>query len=154
MGILIGIIRRTHHATHHAKRTWKHSFYTADLTFLNCVFCSSAGVPVLHLISSPFPREWHTVHDDESCLHYPTIHNLNHVLRAFVAEYLHLTIWALAANNIRWFGAGSMMGKCFKPYTADAICWINVGLTLVHRLRRWTNVKPTLIQRLVSAGLA
>ena len=26
--------------------------------------------------------------------------------------------------------------------------WINVGLTLVHRLRRWTSAKPTLIQRL------
>ena len=27
-----------------------------------------------------------------------------------------------------------------------------VGLALVQRRRRWTNVKPTLIQRLVSAG--
>ena len=34
---------------------------------------------------------------------------------------------------------------------ADTRRWINVGLTLVHRLRRWTNVKPTLIQHLVSA---
>ena len=25
--------------------------------------------------------------------------------------------------------------------------YLNVGLTLVQRLRRWTNVKPTLIQR-------
>ena len=32
--------------------------------------------------------------------------------------------------------------------------WINVGMTLVHRLRRWTSVKPTLIQRLVLAGYA
>ena len=30
--------------------------------------------------------------------------------------------------------------------------WINVGLPLVHRLRRWNNGKPTLIRRLVSAG--
>ena len=30
--------------------------------------------------------------------------------------------------------------------------WIIIGLTLVHRLRRWTNGKPKLIQRLVSAG--
>ena len=29
----------------------------------------------------------------------------------------------------------------------------NVGLTLVHLLRRWSDVKPTLIQRLVSAGV-
>ena len=28
----------------------------------------------------------------------------------------------------------------------------HVGLTLIHRLRRWTNVKPTFIQLLVSAG--
>ena len=33
---------------------------------------------------------------------------------------------------------------------ADTRRWINVVLTLVHRLRRWTNVKPTWIQRLVS----
>ena len=29
---------------------------------------------------------------------------------------------------------------------------VNVGLTLVQRLRRWNNIKSTLIQRLVSAG--
>ena len=27
----------------------------------------------------------------------------------------------------------------------------NVGLTLAHRLRRWTNIKPTVVQRLVFA---
>ena len=37
---------------------------------------------------------------------------------------------------------------------ADEIRWINVGLRLVQRRRRWTNVKPTLIQRLVDAGRA
>ena len=30
----------------------------------------------------------------------------------------------------------------------------NVGLMLVHRLRRWANIKPTLGQRLVFAGSA
>ena len=35
---------------------------------------------------------------------------------------------------------------------ADTRRRINVDLTLVHRLRRWTNGKPTLIPRLVSAG--
>ena len=34
----------------------------------------------------------------------------------------------------------------------DTRRWINVGCTLVHRLRRWTNDKPPLIQRIVSAG--
>ena len=37
-------------------------------------------------------------------------------------------------------------------YPAYTTRRINVGLRLVHRLRRWTNVKPTLIQRLISAG--
>ena len=37
-----------------------------------------------------------------------------------------------------------------KP--ADTSHWINVGVALVHHLRRWANVKPILIQPLVSAG--
>ena len=41
-----------------------------------------------------------------------------------------------------------------QQHSADTSrLWINVGSTLVHHLRRWTNVKPTLIQFLVSAGL-
>ena len=35
---------------------------------------------------------------------------------------------------------------------ADTRRWINAGLTLVQRLQRCTNVKLTLIQRIVSAG--
>ena len=35
---------------------------------------------------------------------------------------------------------------------ADTRCWINAGLTLVQRRRRWTNVKPTSIQHIVSDG--
>ena len=31
--------------------------------------------------------------------------------------------------------------------------WIDVGLTLVQRLSRWTNVKETLIKRILSAGV-
>jgi glutaminyl-peptide cyclotransferase len=30
------------------------------------------GVPILHLIASPFPTVWHTVHDDLSALDYQT----------------------------------------------------------------------------------
>ena len=36
----------------------------------------------------------------------------------------------------------------------DKIRWINVGLTLVKRRRRWSNVNSTLNQRLVSTGWA
>ena len=37
-------------------------------------------------------------------------------------------------------------------YPAGTRRWINVGLTLVNRLRRWTNVEPTLIPRIVPAA--
>jgi glutaminyl-peptide cyclotransferase len=48
-------------------------------------------VPVVHLISYPFPTVWHTSADNELALHYPTINNIGKILRVFVAEYLRLT---------------------------------------------------------------
>jgi len=48
------------------------------------------GVPILHLISAPFPRVWHTVRDDRSALDSKKIENFNKILRVFVAEYLGL----------------------------------------------------------------
>ncbi|XP_076991194.1 glutaminyl-peptide cyclotransferase isoform X2 [Tamandua tetradactyla] len=48
------------------------------------------GVPVLHLIPSPFPEVWHTMEDSEENLDEPTIDNLNKIIQVFVLEYLHL----------------------------------------------------------------
>ncbi|KAJ6573633.1 hypothetical protein B0H10DRAFT_2226757 [Mycena sp. CBHHK59/15] len=48
------------------------------------------GVDVLHLITSPFPSVWHSVHDDASALHMPTMRRWNILLRVFMSEYLHL----------------------------------------------------------------
>ncbi|XP_033275156.1 glutaminyl-peptide cyclotransferase isoform X1 [Orcinus orca] len=48
------------------------------------------GVPVLHLIPSPFPEVWHTMDDNEENLDKTTIDNLNKILKVFVLEYLHL----------------------------------------------------------------
>ncbi|XP_007168222.2 glutaminyl-peptide cyclotransferase-like protein isoform X3 [Balaenoptera acutorostrata] len=48
------------------------------------------GVPVLHLISTPFPSVWHTSDDSEANLHPPTVHNLSRILAVFLAEYLGL----------------------------------------------------------------
>lgn len=48
------------------------------------------GVPVLHLIPSPFPEVWHTMDDNEENLHASTIDNLNKIIQVFVLEYLHL----------------------------------------------------------------
>ncbi|XP_045303077.1 glutaminyl-peptide cyclotransferase isoform X3 [Leopardus geoffroyi] len=48
------------------------------------------GVPVLHLIPSPFPEVWHTMDDNEENLDETTVDNLNKILQVFVLEYLHL----------------------------------------------------------------
>ncbi|PWN33629.1 uncharacterized protein FA14DRAFT_111246, partial [Meira miltonrushii] len=45
------------------------------------------GVPILHLIASPFPSVWHTMGDDASALDYPTIYAWTMIMRVFVAEY-------------------------------------------------------------------
>ncbi|KAK0413803.1 hypothetical protein QR680_007001 [Steinernema hermaphroditum] len=46
------------------------------------------GVPIMHLISVPFPSVWHTARDNESILDYNTIENVASVVRLFVAKYL------------------------------------------------------------------
>ncbi|XP_051512347.1 glutaminyl-peptide cyclotransferase-like [Myxocyprinus asiaticus] len=48
------------------------------------------GVPVLHLIPTPFPQFWHTLDDTEERMHRPTVENLTRILVIFVAEYLSL----------------------------------------------------------------
>lgn len=50
------------------------------------------NVPVIHLISDPFPSVWHTKDDNEAALHYPTINNIGKIMRMFVFEYMHLKI--------------------------------------------------------------
>ena len=52
-----------------------------------------ADVPILHLISYPFPDVWHRESDNEQNLDYHSIDDLIKVLRVFVAEYLHLDLW-------------------------------------------------------------
>jgi hypothetical protein len=44
------------------------------------------GIPILHLIPSPFPRVWHKAEDDEKHLDMITIMNLNKVFRAFLVR--------------------------------------------------------------------
>ena len=49
-------------------------------------------------------------------------------------------------------GNVSNLNILIQPTAADTRRSINLSLKLGQRRRRWTNVKPTLIQRLVSAG--
>jgi len=48
------------------------------------------GVPIFHMISSPFPYVWHTIHDDLTILNYQRINRLAKIITVFVAQYLHL----------------------------------------------------------------
>ncbi|KAL7853983.1 hypothetical protein AOLI_G00208270 [Acnodon oligacanthus] len=48
------------------------------------------GVPVLHMIATPFPSYWHTMEDTADKVHSHTVENLTKVLVVFLAEYLGL----------------------------------------------------------------
>ncbi|XP_059841644.1 glutaminyl-peptide cyclotransferase [Hypanus sabinus] len=48
------------------------------------------GVPILHMIPTPFPQLWHTMEDNEVNLDPATIENLNKILQLFVLEYLNV----------------------------------------------------------------
>lgn len=48
------------------------------------------GVPVLHIIATPFPQFWHTLDDTEENMHRPTVENLTKIMTVFLAEYLGL----------------------------------------------------------------
>uniref|UniRef100_UPI00398F894A glutaminyl-peptide cyclotransferase isoform X1 n=2 Tax=Pristiophorus japonicus TaxID=55135 RepID=UPI00398F894A len=48
------------------------------------------GVPILHIIPTPFPHVWHSMEDNENNLDPTTIQNLNKILQLFVLEYLRL----------------------------------------------------------------
>lgn len=48
------------------------------------------GVPIIHLITVPFPDFWHTVNDNHEVIDYNTVENINKILRVFIAEYLQM----------------------------------------------------------------
>ena len=48
------------------------------------------GVPILHIIPTPFPDYWHTVGDNASVIVPEVLNDFAVILRVFVAEYLEL----------------------------------------------------------------
>lgn len=46
------------------------------------------GVPILHLISLPFPSHWHKQGDNYQNLDFDTIRSFNDILRVYVYDYL------------------------------------------------------------------
>uniref|UniRef100_A0A182INA0 glutaminyl-peptide cyclotransferase n=1 Tax=Anopheles atroparvus TaxID=41427 RepID=A0A182INA0_ANOAO len=50
------------------------------------------GVPVLHIIPSPFPDVWHKLEDNGDIVDLPTVNNLIKIFRVFIAEYIHIPL--------------------------------------------------------------
>ncbi|KAI2636641.1 peptidase family M28 [Xylaria nigripes] len=48
------------------------------------------GVPVLHVIASPFPTVWHRMEDDGAHLDLPTVRDWARIVTAFALEWLDL----------------------------------------------------------------
>ena len=67
------------------------AYYTANIEDDHIPF-NERGVPILHVISAPFPSVWHKITDNESSLNFPAIKNLNTIFRTFLVDYLHLTL--------------------------------------------------------------
>ncbi|KUI53620.1 Glutaminyl-peptide cyclotransferase [Cytospora mali] len=52
------------------------------------------GVPVLHLIPSPFPTVWHSIEDDGEHLDMPTVRDWAKIMTAFALEWLDMMeVW-------------------------------------------------------------
>ncbi|KAG8748703.1 hypothetical protein FRC10_000094 [Ceratobasidium sp. 414] len=89
------------------------------------------GVNILHVIASPFPRVWHTLADDASALHLPTLKHWNMVMRVFVSEYLGLRPSGSSNPQPRSEperSASKAEGELFTLYTiVDTITEFDVG---------------------------
>jgi hypothetical protein len=48
------------------------------------------GVPILHLIPTPFPSVWHTMNDDGEHLDMPTVRDWSKIITAFALEWLDM----------------------------------------------------------------
>lgn len=48
------------------------------------------GVPILHIIPSPFPAVWHRIEDDGAHLDLPTVRDWAKIITAFALEWLDM----------------------------------------------------------------
>eukprot|EP00731_Ephydatia_muelleri_P027429 Em0019g302a len=48
------------------------------------------GVPILHLITVPFPSVWHQLSDDASAIDRATVSNFKKIIMVFLHEYFSL----------------------------------------------------------------
>lgn len=57
------------------------------------------GVPILHVIPTPFPATWHTMDDDGEHLHVDTIDDWGKIVTGFTAEWLELEGFMIAPKQ-------------------------------------------------------
>ena len=53
-------------------------------------FPTHPGVPIVHLITYPFPHVWHTVNDNANAIDKTFVSNFRKILAVFLHEYFHL----------------------------------------------------------------
>ncbi|XP_072287251.1 glutaminyl-peptide cyclotransferase-like protein isoform X2 [Pyxicephalus adspersus] len=86
--------RRLHHLNLLQSHPLENSYFHPDLYYGavedDHIPFLRKGVPVLHIISTPFPEVWHTYDDTEEKLHPPTVTNLCRIFAAFLSETLSL----------------------------------------------------------------
>ncbi|XP_030372129.1 glutaminyl-peptide cyclotransferase-like protein [Scaptodrosophila lebanonensis] len=70
------------HKLFHIVQDHNRDFEDDHYQFLN------EGVPVMHLVPHTYPKVWNTVDDNAENLHWPTIQNMNAILRRFVHQYI------------------------------------------------------------------
>ncbi|RUS87859.1 hypothetical protein EGW08_004392, partial [Elysia chlorotica] len=63
-------------------------FFSYHSYFSSHEHCNFAGVPVVHLISTPFPSVWHTVDDDLQHLDVNTVDDFSRIFRVYLASLL------------------------------------------------------------------
>ncbi|TXT10919.1 hypothetical protein VHUM_01670 [Vanrija humicola] len=72
------------------------------------------GVPILHLITSPFPNVWHRMADNKDALDLGVLRRWNRIMRVWTAGYLGLA----ADDGAAGAGAGAGAGATADPTPA------------------------------------
>ena len=120
-----------------AERLWTSDLWWFHIEKTLCYYCWYINIWALQELKSYVSRgiEWH---DKDEC-----ISNRSYD----VTRLEFVKIWRRTSRQ-------PAMSQGIRASPTDTRSWISVSLILAHRLRRWTNIKPTLVQDLVFTGSA
>ena len=81
--------------------------------------------------------------------------NITYLVKGHLDTSLKVSMTCLCEKSRsvsrRWHQV-AIIARLLQGYTANTRHSTNAGLMLAQHLRRWTNIKPTLVQRLVLTG--